>query len=411
MRCITESKSCRSIVDLDDMKSSACNGSNTCSSESDILIECSTTQDDSSSSSSSTGSTKALHGLRLPLVPEDSTDACLKSNPLLCSEAIEALKNKVDTYSWDEKQVSASPIIYVHQREVAHASTEQYESKGAILTSDNATTCHVLAFRSCAQGENNSKALGSLCHLDTTRNGSCILKMINEHMIFHRCGMDGSSPKEKQVLMDVHIVGGYNDEDKTSEEITNHVFDILSKAAREFNSTLIMTLKTCVVTSLNDVGRYNYPSASGPMARGLLLDVSSGQVNLLKSVNKNHKEPASTLRRVRLWAPPAQNDYLLVVHMWDKEEICIEPFQFGPFPDMDLFLQLPDNTLLEYSSTSPECEADDFCDEMRETVKYMRDVPMESVFGRESKVVTYALKKLSSPHDCGISCGSCWVRK
>ncbi len=409
MHCLTESKSCTTIVDLDGMKSSTSSGPTSSSSESDILIQCSTTLDDSSSSISSTGSAKGLYGLHLPLVPEDSTDACLKSNPLLCSEASEALMNKVDIYSCDV--ASASPCIYVHQREVAHASTEQYGNKGAILASDNATTCHVLALRSCVNSESSSKALGSLCHLDSTGNGSCILKMINEHMIFHQCRTDGSSSKGKEVLLDVHIVGGYNDKDKTSEEITNHVFDVLSKAARELKSTLKMTLKTCVVTSLNDVRRYNDPSTSGPMARGMTLDVSTGQVKLLTFVNKNHKEPASTLRQVRLWAPPSQNNHLMVVHKWNKEQIFIEPFQFGPFPDMDLFLQLPDDTLLEYSSTSPECEADDFCDEMRKTVRYMRDIPMESVFGKDSKVVTYAFKKKSSQHASGSSSGCCWVRE
>merc|ERR1712008_337122 len=102
-----------------------------------------------------------------------------------------------------------------HQREVGYVSSNQYGGNGAILVSDAATTCHIMALRStsspvsstdttdCGSGgirthqrnggvitnsSSDTRILGSLCHLDSTKNESCIRAMVSQHYAFHYAG-------------------------------------------------------------------------------------------------------------------------------------------------------------------------------------------------------------------------------
>jgi len=377
MTFIKNSTSCSTLIDVEDFKATRPSRMN----ETEIIVE-----DDN----------EYKHKLHIPLTPSESIDNCLRNNPLLSSTAKKALAKRSEfflskgTFSTSSVGKGRGPTIYVHQREVAHVSNEQYDNRGAILVSDSATTCHIIGVRSysCC---NRKRILGSLCHLDSIQNGTCVRKMIEEHLSFHKCL--GKCLNRNQVHMEVHIIGGYLDQDRTSEETTSHILNILAKAAKTCRSKLEMKLKTCVVTGLNDCATYEDNVSNAPIIRGLALDISSGQVHLFNKVHEICAGPAKTLRRVRLWAPALQNNFLLEVHTWEKEEICVEPFEYAPFPDIELFLQLPDDTLLQYSSTSPECEADDFCDIMRITCTFVKDIPVSDVFGEDRKRIVYHSKK------------------
>lgn len=376
MTYIKNSTSCSTLIDVEDFKATRPS-----MNETEIILE----DDD-----------EYRHKLHIPLTPSESIDGCLRNNPLLSSTAKKSLAKKSEYFPskgtiWNSSVKEGSgPPIYVHQREVAHASNEQYDNRGAILISDSATTCHIIALRSHS-GCNKKRILGSLCHLDSIQNGTCVRKMIEEHLSFHKSL--GKCLKRNQVHMEVHIIGGYLDPDGTSEETTSHILNILAKVAKTFRSKLIMTLKTCVVTGLNDCATYEVNISNAPIIRGLALDISSGRVHLFNKAHETCAGPAATLRRVRLWAPASQNNFLLEIHTWEKEEICVEPFEYEPFPDIELFLQLPDDTLLQYSSTSPECEADDFCNIMRKTCTFVKDVPVNDVFGEDGKRIIYHSEK------------------
>lgn len=250
--------------------------------------------------------------------------------------------------------------------------------------SDSATTCHILALRSTTSS-GSSSTLGSLCHLDSTNNGSCIRRMVQQHAQFH-------AGEKDEINMEIHISGGYRDKGSISSETTAHILNVLSDLASQYKAKMSMTLSTCITTSLNDEEflatkeQLSTTCRSQPIVRGMSLNVKTGAVQLLDTIDESLRGPDATLRRVRLWASSpstSTNDdvysSLMVVHSvkgpndFRNGRIRIQPFEFAPFPDMELFMALPDDIMLQYSSTSPECEADDFCDLIRKSCAFMRD--------------------------------------
>ena len=52
--------------------------------------------------------------------------------------------------------------------------------------------------------------------------------------------------------MEIHIVGGFQDDQGQSEEITDHILNLLSDLSIEYKDNLTMELSTCIIHSLND---------------------------------------------------------------------------------------------------------------------------------------------------------------
>lgn len=329
------------------------------------------------------------------------------ANDALDGPVVGNLRRSLDSVS----SSSASPILYIHQREVGHVTTKQYNNNGAILATDSATTCHIVAIRTSfptctttTTSVNSDKgvfALSSLTHLDSANNGSCLEKMFDVHATEARRQQrlrrnknrrrssiysNGDNNDEPIVFhMDIHVVGGYNDEKGQSKEITNHIFDTLDTVSREHSDCLAMTIQTCIVSELNDVRnhpKHNFTTASydnklgpniGPIIRGFALDTSDGSTHFLSRVSESQRGPDSTLRRVRLWSSSDNSQELLVVHRPDTEGIRIPSFDFGTFAQLEAFLMLSDDVILQYTSTSPECEDLDYCHLVRKTCRYLRD--------------------------------------
>jgi hypothetical protein len=376
--------------------------------------------------------------LHVPLVSNDSSSCetfdvhLIRTNPILFHKAKSALQNRTITLRntlKKKKENPPAPIINVHQREIAHVSSTQYGGKGAILASGAATTCHIMAIRSyktqsissSSLTESSNKdpiALGSMTHIDSVGYDTCIRNMFEEHVNFHRSldpslSLSASSStsscgsKKPALDMDIHLVGGYCDKEQTSIQITKHLLQMIVKLASNYSQTINMNLETCVVSSLNDDAFMVHGTTgatrstpnttittittendipSRPIARGMALHIASGTVQLLEKIDPVHLGPGYTLRQVRLFSP--QSDSLLLVHNPFYDEIRVSPFGWKQDrTQMHLLglLQLPDHLLLQYMSTSPECEDDDFCETMRNSFIFMRDVSEESVFGKEGK--------------------------
>lgn len=345
-------------------------------------------------------STSSSTNLTLPTESSPLTvDECLFYNETIRQSAQQAIDNGINCLSPSN---TSDPVLYIHQREVGHVSESQYkESNGVLLTSDSATTCHVLALFSSSQGgggggtKGTNKTMSSLTHLDSPDYDTCLREMMDMHYFHH----EGNH----NVHMNVHVVGGYKDCKGTSRETTSHLIHFLAEMAEEFKSLMDISLDTCVLTRLNDSREMKYDtndndsnSDGTPIYRGLTLHSQTGEVRLVKAVDPSLHGPEETLRRVRLWSPPSQCQNLLVVHDPYHERLRIEPFTFEPFPDMELFLTLPDKVLLEYTSTSPECEGEDFCDLLRANICFLRDVTPLEIFGKGKR-----RKSLVCPHQNG----------
>ena len=343
----------------------------------------------------------------------DGETLCLPSNvpihegllmhPHLEESARKMLQSQmIHTFNPNISEASA-PVVYVHQREVAHVSSEQYNNRGAVLTSDAETTCHVLALRSftdknATNGE--SKVLGSLCHLDSSDSGlqRCIWRMIQKHVNYHKKTWstsigDGDQSKlsrKDRVSMEVHVIGGFNDKDGTSIGITDFIFSRLEAFSKELKTKIRFQLKTCIVSGLNDVMTYEKASESksAPIVRGMTLDVCSGKIKLLHSVHSDLFGPEPILRRARLWT--ANNDNSLqLVHDAREDRVIIKPFKFTVFAGMENIPELPDPIMLQYTSTSPDCEADGYCDDVREVIRFLLSAKEEDFFSSQGKALKY----------------------
>jgi hypothetical protein len=177
---------------------------------------------------------------------------------------------------------------------------------------------------------------------------------------------------EERIQMDIHIMGGFEDASGSSRKISEFLVHLLANVADEERNTLRMTLKTCAISSINDNGY------SCPIGRGMGIDLHTGEAFLAK-VDAVVAGPCQILRSVRLWSSREQ---LSLVHTARSSEFVVAPFDFTPCPEVNLLLKLPDHVLLQCSSTSPEVEEDDFCYNVRKSLRYMLHHKSHEVFAQ-----------------------------
>ena len=134
------------------------------------------------------------------------------------------------------------------------------------------------------------------------------------------------------------------------------------------------------------------------IGRGLGVDTRTGDV-FLASVESDVAGPLPVLRSVRLWSQSKERK-LSVVHTERSNQFVIPPFSFEGCPELQQLLQLPDDWLLRYTSTSPDVEESDFCSSVRETLRFLRDVECTHVFGKNiDRPLTF--KRSSSSNSWG----------
>lgn len=320
--------------------------------------------------------------LYLPESNALSLDECVKCIPTMM-ETCDALLSQTPRHYTER---SRTRVLYAAQREVAHAVPLQCD----VIMSDKATTCHILALysSSCAVGGGAAVPLASLAHIDGTGYEACIRAMVKRHLHHHQ--MDDSLIQEREkegeekkdnvessmLELQVHIMGGFEDRDGTSRKISNWLLRVLADIAREEKRRMVTTLCTCAISSVNDNGH------GAPIGRGLAIGLCTGDV-FLASCDQAVAGPDCILRSLRLWG----NDYgerrLEVVHDERLNMLKVTPFYFAPFPELNSLLKLSDRRLLKHTSTSPECEEDDFCPRLRQALVFLRDVPPERIFGHE----------------------------
>ena len=289
-----------------------------------------------------------------------SVDEYFRHVPRLIESCDELLANDPRRFT----KSCSDRIIYVAQGELGYVLPTQAD----VIVSDKATTCHILALRSEA---GDSSPLASLAHIDSTSYEDCIRKMFVEHLKHHRA--TESNHRDWKVRIEVHIMGGFDDEGCASRKISCWLMTLLAAIADEYKDTSKVVLRTCAISSMNDNGY------SSPIGRGLGLDTRTGEPFLAK-VDCEVSGPSPALRAARIWSGSGASK-LSVIHTHVSSEIRIEPFSYSPFPELGQLLELPDHILLRYTSTSPDVEEPDFCSSVRSTLRFLRDVKCYSMFG------------------------------
>jgi len=295
---------------------------------------------------------------------------------------------------------SPQRLLYVAQGELAHAVPFQCD----VLVSDQATTCHILAVRSVRVGDCTSP-LCSLTHLDGTRYEACLRYLFARHYHYHNNHNNGSDEENEAkigIRMQVHILGGFNDRKGSSRSLSNWLMRLLVTLAEEYRDTMRLTLVTCAMTCLNDDA-----DRDQPIGRGLALHLRTGQVHLARC-DRSVAGPCLALRLARLYAPPPTTTTtamrtLYCIHTEQCNQLCLPGYRYVPHKDTDLLLSLPDELLLTCSSTSPECEEDDFCEQVRATLTLIKYVPYQRVFGTNGSVRLLLERVVGTANDWQVS--------
>ena len=270
---------------------------------------------------------------------------------------------------------STQRILYVGQGEVAYALSSQCD----VLVTDRATTCHMLALRSESPDQ---IPLTSMAHIDSAANESCIRSMVEEHLTHHNTSTTPSGFQEEKkdefdcsndgrISLQLHLVGGFEDSEGCSVKISDQLLRLVAILAREFKESIKMTLDTCAISSLNDNG-YN-----APIGRGLAIDLRTGDAFLAK-VDQSLTGPVPELRALRNWSDETT---LGIIHTSRSNSIEIQPFSYTPIPEIQVLINLPDDLLLQCTSTSPDVEQEGFCEAVRASLRFLIDMPCSKVFG------------------------------
>lgn len=214
------------------------------------------------------------------------------------------------------------------------------------------------------------------------------------------------------VTIDIHVMGGFDDDDASSSSITDWLLPLLARLAKEFKNQTVgvrMVVKTLVVSSSNNV--VDDRNNNSPIGRGLGIDARTGEVFLARCDDEDDNNgrssgPVSLLRSVRLWSRAAgscgsnhhaasshlQPHKLSVVHTakdvddlfssWNvgaddsiRSEYSlfwVQPFLLRLIPDVDVLLGLPNELLLQYTSTSPEVEYPGFVKDVRASLQFLK---------------------------------------
>jgi hypothetical protein len=229
--------------------------------------------------------------------------------------------------------------------------------------------------------------------LDFDRKSSSLPAALQHH---HTLGDDDDCGVERKIEMELHLLGGFLDEDGTSQDLSNSLLMIFSQLAEKYQNKLRISLSTAAISCMNTHG---LDGRTAPRSRGMGIDIRTGEVFPVKTVLPAHLEgPALEIRSARAWAEQTKHtlqhkESLHVIH--DRSscggEVRVQPFRYEPVTEFDILLAVSDEVLLQHTSTSPASESGRFCSDLRRTLSFVNTVPAETIFGKDcSQPLVYA---------------------
>ena len=192
----------------------------------------------------------------------------------------------------------------------------------------------------------------------------------------------------KTIYMELHIAGGYLDQDGLSQQLSNQIIARFDDLAEQYQDRVRITLSTAAVSSLNNCTANN---SNKPKSRGLGIVTKTGQVFAVKSsLPARLQGPALEVRSARAFRTAQSEPCLAVIHdrSCRQGEIRIDPFLYQQRQDLNVLLRVPDQVLLKVASTSPEHESQEFCANFRRTLSFVNTVPADKVFN-DGKPLVY----------------------
>jgi len=251
----------------------------------------------------------------------------------------------------DQPSVIQAPskLLYVLQREFAVISPA--DDKIDFLGSEDATTCHLLILRHTGSG------VTALAHFD-----GCGMDEGLESMISKMCRVSRGAPEGGRI--EAHAVGGFMDERDESVRLFQNLFAIFQRTQHDIH------LITACVCDSNDVIKPN--GVHYPALYGVGVNCKTGVVFPATFPDKG---PDVALRSARHFTGKTRRQ---VTDIYDagQQKLVIEAFEFDPWDEAELWLQQPDDFMLNYLSTSPKQEPESFIPSLRDTLKFIVDNPI-----------------------------------
>lgn len=281
-----------------------------------------------------------LNGVLQTKCPQD-TQSLYHSHPVYRETAGQLL-------SIPNKVIGPVGLLYVRQREFA--STVPQDKNVSILGSDDATTCIIVVVRHTGSGA------VALAHLDGTGTDEAVCTMTQRVQELALGYPEGR--------IELQLVGGYSDANNYSEELFYNLMNSFHKQPVEVDLTL------ACVGQLNTTIRGGIP---WPLVYGIGVNIKTGEIFPATFPDKG---PEACLRSAKnLTGHPE----VLDIYDCNMGLLRIGPFNYKPLRGVDLWLEQNDEFILRHLSTSPDVEPPHFVEEIRATLKYIREHPFPAV--------------------------------
>lgn len=241
-----------------------------------------------------------------------------------------------------------SKLLYVLQREFAVVSPA--DDKIDILGSEDATTCHLLILRHTGSG------VTALSHFDGCGMDEGLESMISKMRRVSRGAPEGGR-------IEAHVIGGFIDDRDESVNLFQNLFAIFRRTQHDIH------VITACVCDANDVVKND--RVHFPVLYGVGVNCKTGAVFPATFPDKG---PDAALRSARHFNGKTRRQ---VIDIYDvgKRKLVIEPFDLDPWDEAGLWLQQPDDFILNNMSTSPKQEPQNFVPKLKDTLKFIVDNP------------------------------------
>ncbi|KAM4603832.1 protein N-terminal asparagine amidohydrolase [Polymixia lowei] len=234
-------------------------------------------------------------------------------------------------------------LLYVQQREFA--ATTPADNAVSVIGSDDATTCHLVLVRHTGSGA------ACLAHCDGSSTWSEVPLIVR--------AVTSLSNHTKEGRLELHLVGGFNDESRTSHKLSLSLLAAFHKQKEDIH------LETCCITEMNDI---IVDGTHRPVVYGIGVNVKTGDVF---PALFTHKGPAEDLRSARTFTGGQMAD----IYDSSRGLVKIGPCKWSPNLDIAFWLSQDDDTILKYLSTSPMAEPPHFVQHIKSTIQFLLQHP------------------------------------
>ena len=304
----------------------------------------------------------------VPISKEVSFEHFFEEYPILKKQSEEYIANHITQKKYLEKR---DRVLYVFQREFATINPKQKNSSFKWISSDDATTCHIVVII-----EEYTRSI-SLGHFDGCDMSNGLKMMMSSLVEIVKLSETKDSDVSENCSM--YIFGGFNDSEKHSEKL----FRKIIKYAMQSKYRICLKLAPAWLLNSELRGDKNVP-----IIFGVAVNITTAEIVIAENRSPG---PDIALREARILL----GENLKMINIYDSKNglVYLKPFQYKISMYSTYLLRLPDEKFLEYMSTSPHCEPEHFVRRSKEAITFTLENPnpYENVFN--GKMRMYELNK------------------